>query len=126
MDMPARGERITRKSVGLFEHMAFFTQSPISNIDPCVEGIDGWSMIAKKDTATPLAVTIAGDAGITTKILGNKYTGDSIHDPIFVELSDNQFVAPIIIDAVGSTPTISNTTHIQKDYSRASWKRLQL
>jgi type IV pilus assembly protein PilY1 len=126
MDMPAHGERITRKSVGLFEHMAFFTQSPVSNIDPCVEGIDGWSMIAKKDTATPLAFTIASDEGITTNILGNKYTGDSIHDPIFVELSDGQFVAPVIIDAMGNTPTISNTTHIQKDYSRASWKRLQL
>ncbi len=126
MDMPTRGERITRKSVGLFEHMAIFTQSPVSNIDPCVEGIDGWSMIAKKDTATPLAVTIVSDEGITTKILGNKYSDNSVHDPIFVELSDGQFVAPVIIDAVGSTPTILNTTHIQKDYSRASWKRLQL
>ena len=28
MDMPERGERITRKSVGLFEHMAFFYTKP--------------------------------------------------------------------------------------------------
>lgn len=125
MDMPERGERITRKSVGLFEHMAFFTQSPVSG-DPCVEGIDGWSMIAKKDTATPIAVTLAAGDGSTTSDLGRKHTGDSIHDPIFVELSDGQFVAPVVIDAAGETPTVEHTVQIQKDYSRASWKRLEL
>jgi Tfp pilus tip-associated adhesin PilY1 len=125
MDMPERGERITRKSVGLFEHMAFFTQSPISG-DPCVEGIDGWSMIAKKDTATPIAVTLASGGGGTTSDLGRKHTGDSIHDPIFVELSDGQFVAPVVIDAAGDTPTVEHTVKIQKDYSRAAWKRLEL
>ncbi len=125
MDLPERGERITRKSVGLFEHVAFFTQSPVSG-DPCVEGINGWSMIAKKDTATPIAVTLASGGGGTTSNLGTKHTGNSIHDPIFVELSDGQFVAPVVIDASGDTPTVEHTVQIQKDYSRASWKRLEL
>ncbi len=105
--------------------MAFFTQSPISG-DRCVEGIDGWSMIAKKDSATPIAVTLATGGGTTTSYLGTKHTGDSIHDPIFVELSDGQFVAPVVIDAAGETPTVEHVVHIQKDYSRASWKRLDL
>ena len=50
-------------------------------------------MIAKKDTATPIEVTLASGSGATTSLLGTKHTGDSIHDPIFVELSDGQFVA---------------------------------
>jgi len=128
MDMPLRGERITRKPVGLFEHMAFFTQSPISKTDPCIEGIDGWTMIAKKDTATPINVTLVGGSG-TTSYLGTKQTGDSIHDPIFVELSDGQFVAPVIEtsdDGSGGTDiTVKTTIQVQKDYSRSSWKRLQ-
>lgn len=130
MDMPLRGERITRKPVGLFEHMAFFTQSPISKTDPCIEGIDGWSMIAKKDTATPIDVTLVGSS--TTSFLGTKQTGDSIHDPIFVELSDGQFVAPVIETTAGGGGgsgggdiKVKTTIQVQKDYSRSSWKRLQ-
>ena len=124
MDLPEPGERITRKSVNLFEHMAFFTQSPASS-DRCVEGVDGWSMIAKKDAATPIAVTLA-TGNSTTSYLGHKHTGDSIHDPIFVELSDGQLVAPVVIDGDDGTPGIEHVIHIQKDYSRASWKRLEL
>ena len=90
-------------------------------------------MIAKKDTATPIEVTLAatgGGASNTTSLLGTKHTGDSIHDPIFVELSDGQFVAPVLgtsIDANGDEQIdVDQTVQVQKDYSRASWKRLEL
>lgn len=125
MDLPAYGERIVRKAVGLFEHMGFFSQSPLSQLDPCLEGNNAWSMIARRDTADEL------DDGTPTPIGGRQQSNQTIQDPIFVQLSNGQLVSAVIDTShsnpsdPNSPPGVSTPYVIQKRYRQAAWKRIQ-
>ncbi len=121
VDLPTYGERIIKKPIGIFSHISFFSQVP-KDPDVCIEGNSAWAMVARRDTATPLV-----NSG-TTLPAGTRHDG-LIQDPIFVETTDGNLIAPAFLfseDSNGDTSvTVDTIIDIQKNYSRSSWKRLR-
>ena len=118
MDLPDYGERIVRKPISVFDHIAFTSQGPPS-ADTCVDGIQSWNMIARKDTATALI----DDQG-TLIDGGTKKTGKPTQDPIFIESSSGELTGLQLNSDIATGNAPASTFKIPKNYQRTSWKKI--
>jgi type IV pilus assembly protein PilY1 len=115
IDLPAYGERIIRKPIGVFDDVTFFSQVP-SSTDSCEPGSNGWQMDVSRDNASPAFLGAS---------IGVKQVGEVFHDPVYVQLSDGTIVSPVI-DITGDirSPVIVSETRIPVEFLRTSWRKL--